>query len=212
MQDSVQSTLQPRGRGNSNTRSRGAGRGFGPTTTSFSGRGSATQTSTRGSFPSVQLNRGSQSNSRGRGTPSLRANRSGRNDKGGRGTRGNGTTNALRRFGNGLTNGEAVKASEIPSIGPHPVITVSATSPEFKNHVHEVWLKYKDYRVQERAHAISTKQISDPNKRTKLSEAIAFVGSCETMCPYFEMVDRIHGLNVDKCERVSFTHISQNSL
>jgi hypothetical protein len=135
--------------------------------------------------------------------PTSRGNRGSR-------SRGNGTTSLSRNFGKGLANGEALEESKAPSIGPHPIISMSAMSSEFKNHVHEVWLKYKDYRVKERAYAISTKQISDPNKRTKLSEAIAFVGTCETMCPYYEMVDRIHGLNVDKCERVSIhPHVSQ---
>lgn len=44
--------------------------------------------------------------------------------------------------------------------------------------------------------------MADPNQPTSLNQAITPVGTCTSMCPEFESVERIVQKMVDKCEKV----------
>jgi hypothetical protein len=57
-------------------------------------------------------------------------------------------------------------------------------------------------REAERKQAIASGLVDDPDKPRSLSEAIHFVGTCQTMCPEFEMHQREFQNNVEKWEIV----------
>lgn len=44
--------------------------------------------------------------------------------------------------------------------------------------------------------------MADPDQPTSLNQAITPVGTCTSMCPEFESVERIVQKMVDKCEKV----------
>ena len=46
--------------------------------------------------------------------------------------------------------------------------------------------------------------MADPNQPTSLNKAITPVGTCDSMCPEFERVERIVQKMVDKSEKVGF--------
>ena len=54
--------------------------------------------------------------------------------------------------------------------------------------------------------------MADPNQPTSLNQAITPVGTCTSMCPEFERVERIVQKMVDKSEKVSLadflTHLT----
>jgi len=64
--------------------------------------------------------------------------------------------------------------------------------------------KLKLDRVKKRENAIKQGQMADPNQPTLLNKAITPVGTCTTMCPEFERVERIVQKMVDRAEKVSF--------
>ncbi|KAJ5794841.1 SAC3/GANP/Nin1/mts3/eIF-3 p25 [Penicillium paradoxum] len=55
--------------------------------------------------------------------------------------------------------------------------------------------------VKQRERAIKDGQMADPNQPTSLNQAITPVGTCTSMCPEFERVERIVQKAVDKCEK-----------
>jgi ERCC4-related helicase len=57
-------------------------------------------------------------------------------------------------------------------------------------------------RTKEREKAIREGQMADPNQPTSLNQAITPVGTCTSMCPEFERVERIVQKMVDKSEKV----------
>jgi hypothetical protein len=57
-------------------------------------------------------------------------------------------------------------------------------------------------RAKEREQAIKAGQMADPNQPTSLNKAITPVGTCTSMCPDFERVERIVQKMVDKSEKV----------
>ncbi|PYI00794.1 nuclear pore complex protein An-Sac3 [Aspergillus sclerotiicarbonarius CBS 121057] len=65
-------------------------------------------------------------------------------------------------------------------------------------------------RTKEREKAIREGQMADPNQPTSLNQAITPVGTCTSMCPEFERVERIVQKMVDKSEK--FLHPATNSL
>ncbi|KAH8433141.1 putative leucine permease transcriptional regulator (SAC3) [Aspergillus melleus] len=56
-------------------------------------------------------------------------------------------------------------------------------------------------RAQERKNAIESGQMADPSQPTSLTQAITPVGTCTSMCPEFERVERIVQKMVDKSEK-----------
>ncbi|KAJ6072233.1 hypothetical protein N7467_010318 [Penicillium canescens] len=56
-------------------------------------------------------------------------------------------------------------------------------------------------RAKERQRAIKDGQMADPNQPTSLKQAITPVGTCTSMCPEFERVERIVQKMMDKCEK-----------
>lgn len=46
--------------------------------------------------------------------------------------------------------------------------------------------------------------MADPNQPTSLKKAIRPVGTCESMCPEFERVERIVQKMVDRSEKVCY--------
>jgi hypothetical protein len=63
-------------------------------------------------------------------------------------------------------------------------------------------LQLKLDRAKERQRAIKDGQMADPNQPTSLKQAITPVGTCTSMCPEFERVERIVQKMMDKCEKV----------
>ncbi|KAJ5562607.1 SAC3/GANP/Nin1/mts3/eIF-3 p25 [Penicillium sp. DV-2018c] len=61
--------------------------------------------------------------------------------------------------------------------------------------------KLKIDQVKQRERAIRDGQMADPNQPTSLNQAITPVGTCTSMCPEFESVERIVQKAVDKCEK-----------
>lgn len=57
-------------------------------------------------------------------------------------------------------------------------------------------------REKERAAAIRNGLLADPNKRTRLEDAITVVGTCQDMCPQFERIQRIREQAVERPEKV----------
>ncbi|KAJ5573879.1 uncharacterized protein N7459_008306 [Penicillium hispanicum] len=65
-------------------------------------------------------------------------------------------------------------------------------------------------RTKQRQQAIKSGQMADPNQPTSLNKAITPVGTCTSMCPEFESVERIVQKMVDKSEK--YLHPSTNVL
>ncbi|KAJ5948906.1 hypothetical protein N7454_002213 [Penicillium verhagenii] len=65
-------------------------------------------------------------------------------------------------------------------------------------------------RAKQRQKAIRDGQMADPNQPTSLNKAITPVGTCTSMCPEFERVERIVQKMYDKCER--YLHPSSGTL
>ena len=57
-------------------------------------------------------------------------------------------------------------------------------------------------RAKQRQRAIRDGQMADPNQPTSLKKAIRPVGTCASMCPEFERVERIVQKMVDRSEKV----------
>jgi hypothetical protein len=70
--------------------------------------------------------------------------------------------------------------------------------PEFRTDS----LQLKVDRAKQRQQAIKKGQMADPNQPTSLNQAITPVGTCTSMCPEFERVERIVQKMVDKSEKV----------
>lgn len=58
----------------------------------------------------------------------------------------------------------------------------------------------KQERIQERAQAIKDGLLPDPSVPRRLEDAIDFVGTCQTKCPEFEIVERNLQNSLDKLE------------
>ncbi|KAL1860152.1 actin cytoskeleton and mitosis protein [Paecilomyces lecythidis] len=78
------------------------------------------------------------------------------------------------------------------------------------NSYHERYERLKHDRAKQRERAIKEGQMADPNQPTSLNQAITPVGTCTSMCPEFERVERIVQKMVDKSEK--FLHPATNSL
>ncbi|KAF9085798.1 hypothetical protein BGX27_003363, partial [Mortierella sp. AM989] len=62
-----------------------------------------------------------------------------------------------------------------------------------------------------RLDAIKSGAIPDPDKRSRLEDAITFVGTCKDMCPEFERHEREYQQNVEKFEKIPNTeHINHS--
>ncbi|KAL5337162.1 SAC3/GANP/Nin1/mts3/eIF-3 p25 family-domain-containing protein [Aspergillus crustosus] len=70
--------------------------------------------------------------------------------------------------------------------------------------------KLKIDRAKQRGQAIKDGQMADPNQPMSLNKAITPVGTCTSMCPEFERVERIVQKMVDKSEK--YLHPKTNSL
>ncbi|KAJ5280203.1 hypothetical protein N7478_005575 [Penicillium angulare] len=75
---------------------------------------------------------------------------------------------------------------------------------------HERYDQLKLDRAKQRQHAIKAGQMADPNQPTSLNKAITPVGTCTSMCPEFERVERIVQKMVDKSEK--YLHPSTGTL
>lgn len=65
----------------------------------------------------------------------------------------------------------------------------------------------KQSRIEERKNAIQQGLIPDPNAPTRLEDAIDFRGTCTTMCPEFEMIERELQNGLDSLEMVIYLYI-----
>ncbi|KAJ6110303.1 hypothetical protein N7486_002538 [Penicillium sp. IBT 16267x] len=75
---------------------------------------------------------------------------------------------------------------------------------------HERYDQLKVDRANQRQRAIKDGQMADPNQPTSLNKAITPVGTCASMCPEFERVERIVQKMVDKSEK--YLHPSTGTL
>ncbi|KAJ5785951.1 uncharacterized protein N7503_011163 [Penicillium pulvis] len=75
---------------------------------------------------------------------------------------------------------------------------------------HERYDQLKVDRAKQRQRAIKDGQMADPNQPTSLNNAITPVGTCASMCPEFERVERIVQKMVDKSEK--YLHPSTSTL
>ena len=68
-------------------------------------------------------------------------------------------------------------------------------------------------REKERTNAIRNGLLADPNKRTRLEDAITVVGTCQDMCPEFERIQRIREQAIERPEKVgNYTAIMVDTL
>lgn len=75
---------------------------------------------------------------------------------------------------------------------------------------HSDLLQLKLDRAKERESAIKKGLMADPNQPTSLNQAITPVGTCTSMCPDFERVERIVQKMVDKSEKVPTSRLAIN--
>lgn len=78
------------------------------------------------------------------------------------------------------------------------------------NRYHERYEELKIDRANQRERAIKKGLMADPNQPTYLNQAITPVGTCTSMCPEYERVERIVQKMVDKSEK--FLHPSTGKL
>ncbi|EEA24393.1 actin cytoskeleton and mitosis protein [Talaromyces marneffei ATCC 18224] len=78
-----------------------------------------------------------------------------------------------------------------------PTLTGGSTPVDYQ----ERYEKLKLDRIKQRENAIKQGQMADPNQPTLLNKAITPVGTCTTMCPEFERVERIVQKMVDRAEK-----------
>ncbi|CAG8931790.1 unnamed protein product [Penicillium salamii] len=102
-------------------------------------------------------------------------------------------------------NGISQKSMKTDPQGPVPVEDASTM-----NSYQERYDQLKIDRAAQRQQAIRAGQMADPNQPTSLNQAITPVGTCTSMCPEFESVERIVQKMVDKCEK--YPHPSTNQL
>ncbi|GCB24258.1 SAC3 family protein 1 [Aspergillus awamori] len=108
-------------------------------------------------------------------------------------------------FGTGFSQG----SSQQPSTSNNGV----SVPVEELSHISSYTERYEQLkldRTKEREKAIREGQMADPNQPTSLNQAITPVGTCTSMCPEFERVERIVQKMVDKSEK--FLHPATNSL
>ncbi|KAI9721560.1 MAG: hypothetical protein M1812_002322 [Candelaria pacifica] len=106
-------------------------------------------------------------------------------------------TNRGARSTDQQTNGIAEATSEEGWRDPGTI------SPDaYKNKMSDHHQKLKQRRVKERAAAIANGLMSDPEKPTKLADAITLVGTCRDMCAEHERVERVVANEVDDCEKI----------
>jgi hypothetical protein len=82
-----------------------------------------------------------------------------------------------------------------------PWPTPSPGDPAQKGAVENFWQSTKAYRAKVRTCLIRNGYLDDPEKPKKLSEAIDFKGTCESMCPEFEKITRIVEHDVQAAEK-----------
>ncbi|KAJ9268400.1 hypothetical protein DTO212C5_5552 [Paecilomyces variotii] len=88
--------------------------------------------------------------------------------------------------------------------------SIPVEDAKIMNSYHERYERLKYDRAKQRERAIKEGQMADPNQPTSLNQAITPVGTCTSMCPEFERVERIVQKMVDKSEK--FLHPATNSL
>lgn len=79
----------------------------------------------------------------------------------------------------------------------------SIGTPQHKNTVNRLWHETKAYRSKVRTALYTAGLLDDPDKPKKLSDALEFHGTCEQMCPPFEILTRINEGNVAAQEKES---------
>ncbi|KAE8381393.1 SAC3/GANP/Nin1/mts3/eIF-3 p25 family-domain-containing protein [Aspergillus bertholletiae] len=114
-------------------------------------------------------------------------------------------------------DGTQVDSSRDPRKRPSSIRPNGATTPSVpvedttvSNNYNDRYEQLKLDRAKEREKAIKEGQMADPNQPTSLNQAITPVGTCTSMCPEFERVERIVQKMVDKSEKLF--HPSTNSL
>ncbi|KAL2813279.1 SAC3/GANP/Nin1/mts3/eIF-3 p25 family-domain-containing protein [Aspergillus granulosus] len=124
-----------------------------------------------------------------------------------------------RTFGATLPTrgGTTINSARDPRVRPHakstnggprngvPVEDVSAVGS-----YSDRYEQLKIHRAKQREQAIKDGQMADPNQPMSLNKAITPVGTCTSMCPEFERVERIVQKMVDKSEK--YLHPKTNTL
>ncbi|KAL8292396.1 hypothetical protein RQP46_001008 [Phenoliferia psychrophenolica] len=134
--------------------------------------------------------------------------------------RGGTTTSSRGRGGRGRGGGafggdriaEEADEDELEGEGEAAAFESHGESAESRRHrfesskVDNRFLELKPLRELERELAIKQGLLPDPDKQVRLEEAIAFVGTCEELCPEFERHEREYQNNVDLLERYPGTN------
>lgn len=127
-------------------------------------------------------------------------------------TKSRGTFGAPSRLGKSFANanrGFQRQHAAHPRAALKDGLLVSVEDASVVNAYHERYEQLKLDRAKERERAIKEGQMADPNQPTSLNQAITPVGTCTSMCPEFERVERIVQKMVDKSEK--FLHPSTGS-
>ncbi|KAL4817116.1 SAC3/GANP/Nin1/mts3/eIF-3 p25 family-domain-containing protein [Aspergillus spinulosporus] len=91
-----------------------------------------------------------------------------------------------------------------------PTTSVPVEDSSAMGNYNDRYEQLKIDRAKEREQAIKAGQMADPNQPTSLNKAITPVGTCTSMCPEFERVERIVQKMVDKSEK--YLHPATNTL
>ncbi|RAK74262.1 putative leucine permease transcriptional regulator (SAC3) [Aspergillus fijiensis CBS 313.89] len=113
----------------------------------------------------------------------------------------------------GAQNGGNVASPRQPFAQPTSGATSAAVPVEDAALLSSYTDRYEQlklYRTKQREKAIREGQMADPNQPTSLQQAITPVGTCTSMCPEFERVERIVQKMVDKSEK--YLHPATNTL
>ncbi|KAF7118694.1 hypothetical protein CNMCM5793_008233 [Aspergillus hiratsukae] len=123
-----------------------------------------------------------------------------------------GTSGAPSGFHGSMVDSSRDPRLRFPSNGTN-VVNGSAVPVEdmaILNSYNDRYERLKLDRAKQREQAIKKGQMADPNQPTSLNQAITPVGTCTSMCPEFERVERIVQKMVDKSEK--FLHPATNTL
>ncbi|KAJ6107653.1 hypothetical protein N7523_008976 [Penicillium sp. IBT 18751x] len=110
----------------------------------------------------------------------------------------------------GLTSKKTPRESPSRSSNSGSMVSVPVEDASSVASYHERYEQLKLDRAKQRQQAIRHGQMADPNQPTSLNQAITPVGTCTSMCPEFERVERIVQKMVDKSEK--YLHPSSNTL
>ncbi|KAL4933135.1 putative leucine permease transcriptional regulator (SAC3) [Aspergillus undulatus] len=218
------SAFQPRG-GHTNANFRGRGRGRGTPAATRGGRGNARGAATTGNTwrankadqqatttpstisPFAQLKHGQSSAPPATAPtppskPAFTGFGRGSSTQSGKPTNRGGTAGNARGGSRGGSSAEPTNGLAGSAVPVEDVSTIGSYNDRYE--------QLKIDRAKQREQAIKAGQMANPNQPMSLNKAITPVGTCTSMCPEFERVERIVQKMVDKSEK--YLHPATNTL